>query len=131
MSTATELHDETTLPAHQTSFRAWVAKAPNGPLAHGGSRTEIEEVVWCPDPDGFVAPDAVEDRSLEIEVLAATGRCRWSDICRHTSDRSFNLPVRIMYTYFGQPQSTTAEARSQARSRWGVAELAIALTRES
>jgi uncharacterized zinc-type alcohol dehydrogenase-like protein len=33
MSTATELHDETTLATHQANFPAWVAKAPNGPLA--------------------------------------------------------------------------------------------------
>lgn len=55
---------------------------------NGGPGTEIEEIVWGPDHDGFVALDAVEDRALEIEVRATPGPCYLSDFCRHISDSS-------------------------------------------
>src|SRR6516164_5451742 len=56
-------------------------------FVNGGPRGEIEEVVRGPDPDRFVTPDAIQDRSFEIEIRATSGRYRSSDICRHISDR--------------------------------------------
>ena len=102
----------------------------------GGAGAEIEEVVRRPDQDGFVAPDAIDDPTFEVEIGAAPGHFCLSDLCRHISDRSSIVPVRKMYTFFGQAKDTTSETstggagpgQSQLRTRVHAAREALAMT---